>query len=221
MTQLLWLSGDTIPAADVPLADIESFRRLVAQAVSQGGRIAAFFGVQSGLPVSRLYVVLSDDPGGKMGVTATEVGLSYPALTVDCPQAHLFEREIHEEMGIVPQGHPWLKPVRKGHVPPGQGAPGDRPYPFFAMSGESVHEVAVGPVHAGVIEPGHFRFQCHGEVVHHLEIQLGYQHRGIEAALVGGPHRGTMAQIETAAGDTTVGHATAYACNLEAMAGIG
>ena len=55
------------------------------------------------------------------------------------------------------------------------------------MAGEEVHEVAVGPVHAGIIEPGHFRFQCHGETVYHLEISLGYQHRGVERALVGGP----------------------------------
>jgi Ni,Fe-hydrogenase III large subunit len=77
----------------------------------------------------------------------------------------------------------------------------------------------VGPVHAGVIEPGHFRFQCHGEGVLHLEIALGYQHRGIERALVGGPHRATLSQIETAAGDTTVAHATAHALVSEALAG--
>ena len=56
---------------------------------------------------------------------------------------------------------------------------------FYRVEGEEVHEVAVGPVHAGVIEPGHFRFQCHGEHVFHLEISLGYQHRGVERALVG------------------------------------
>ena len=58
---------------------------------------------------------------------------------------------------------------------------------FFKVSGEEVHEVAVGPVHAGVIEPGHFRFQCHGETVFHLEIALGFQHRGIERALLRRP----------------------------------
>ena len=62
---------------------------------------------------------------------------------------------------------------------------------FFRVEGDEVHEVAVGPVHAGVIEPGHFRFQCHGEHVFHLEISLGYQHRGVERALVGGPTKRT------------------------------
>jgi Ni,Fe-hydrogenase III large subunit len=84
--------------------------------------------------------------------------------------------------------------------------------------GEEVHEVAVGPVHAGVIEPGHFRFQCHGEHVFHLEISLGYQHRGIERQLAGGPNKRTIHYMETAAGDTTVGHAMAYCHNVEALA---
>ncbi|WP_461374512.1 hydrogenase large subunit [Candidatus Aquicultor sp.] len=88
---------------------------------------------------------------------------------------------------------------------------------FFQVSGEEVHEVAVGPVHAGIIEPGHFRFQCHGEKVLHLEIALGFQHRGVEKALVGGPDKRTIHYMETLAGDTTVGHTTAYAQALESL----
>jgi len=82
-----------------------------------------------------------------------------------------------------------------------------------------VHEVAVGPVHAGIIEPGHFRFQCHGEEVFHLEISLGYQHRGVEHALVGGPDKRSIHYMETLAGDTSVGHATAYARLIESLSG--
>jgi Ni,Fe-hydrogenase III large subunit len=88
---------------------------------------------------------------------------------------------------------------------------------FFQVKGEEVHEVAVGPVHAGIIEPGHFRFQCHGEDVLHLEISLGYQHRGVERALLGGPDVRTMHYMETLSGDTTVGHAGAYCHTLEAL----
>jgi Ni,Fe-hydrogenase III large subunit len=80
--------------------------------------------------------------------------------------------------------------------------------------------VAVGPVHAGVIEPGHFRFQCQGEKVMHLEISLGYQHRGLEQQLVGGPGPTTIHQMETIAGDTTIGHASAYCQALERLAGV-
>jgi Ni,Fe-hydrogenase III large subunit len=79
--------------------------------------------------------------------------------------------------------------------------------------------VAVGPVHAGIIEPGHFRFQCHGEHVFHLEISLGFQHRGIERALVSGPNKRTIHYMETLAGDTTIGHAIAYCQAVESLAG--
>ncbi len=82
-----------------------------------------------------------------------------------------------------------------------------------------MHEVGVGPVHAGVIEPGHFRFQCHGERVLHLEIALGYQHRGIERSLEGGPNKRTIHLVEAIAGDTAVGHALAHSQLVEALSG--
>jgi len=73
-------------------------------------------------------------------------------------------------------------------------------------------------VHAGIIEPGHFRFQCLGEPVQHLEIALGYQHRGVEQALRGGPHARSLHYAETLAGDTTIAHATSYCQVLESLA---
>ena len=151
----------------------------------------------------------------------------FDSLTPDCPQVHLFERELAEQYGVCPDGHPWFKPVRfHRSYRPGHDAwdrPADEPpvvgvTDFFRVEGEEVHEVAVGPVHAGVIEPGHFRFQCHGEEVFHLEISLGYQHRGIERALIGGPDKRTIHLVEQAAGDTSVGHATAYCQAVEALA---
>jgi len=159
---------------------------------------------------------------------AADPGESYPALTPDCPQAAGFEREIAEQWGVKPLGHPWLRPLRfHRSYRPGRDAWGrtgeDALLPsamdFFRVEGEGLHEVAVGPVHAGIIEPGHFRFQCHGEQVLHLEISLGYQHRGVERALAGGPHPRTIHHMETLAGDTTIGHALAYAQAVEALAG--
>jgi len=90
---------------------------------------------------------------------------------------------------------------------------------FYRVEGEEVHEVSVGPVHAGIIEPGHFRFQCHGEQVFHLEISLGYQHRGVERMLHGGPDKRTIHAIETLAGDTTVAHTVAYSRIIEGLSG--
>ena len=131
-------------------------------------------------------------------------------------------------MGRRAGGHPWLKPIRFHHSVPagarrlGAGRAASTILPsvtdFFRVEGEEIHEVAVGPVHAGVIEPGHFRFQCHGEHVFHLEISLGFQHRGVERALVGGPNKRTIHYMETLAGDTSVGHATAYCQAVEALA---
>src|SRR5262249_41086480 len=89
---------------------------------------------------------------------------------------------------------------------------------FYRVEGEEVHEVAVGPGHAGVIEPGPFRFQFHGEQVYHLEISLGYQHRAVEGPLIGGPNKRPIHYMETLAGDTSVGHATAYCQALDALA---
>jgi len=93
----------------------------------------------------------------------------------------------------------------------------DEPPAVAPLKGESAHEVAVGPVHAGVIEPGHFRFQCMGEDVYNLQIFLGYQHRGVEEAIVaadGHPAR-QIALAETCAGDTSIAAATAFAEIME------
>jgi Ni,Fe-hydrogenase III large subunit len=221
-------NGDPIALASIPDIPLGPFRGSIISAVADGARIAALFAIPVSANTARLVIVLAHGRTGSLAVATTEVGESYPALTPDCPQAHWFEREIAEQWGIRPEGHPWLKPIRfhrayrAGRDAWGRGQ--DEPIlpsvtRFFQVEGEEIHEVAVGPVHAGVIEPGHFRFQCHGERVLHLEVSLGYQHRGVERALVGGPTRRTIPYMETLAGDTTIGHATAYCQAAEALSG--
>ncbi|HEY6063741.1 MAG TPA: hypothetical protein VIV35_09040, partial [Chitinophagaceae bacterium] len=130
-----------------------------------------------------------------------------------------FEREIHENFGIPYTDHPWLKPVR---------FPFNRfnkntsiaDYPFFAIESEELHEVGVGPIHAGIIEPGHFRFICNGEQILHLEIQLGYQHRGIEQLFLEKKkllQRITLA--ENIAGDSVAAHNIAFVNLWESLCG--
>jgi Ni,Fe-hydrogenase III large subunit len=197
----------------VPEWPVADFVAATAAELAQGGRLCAWFGVPEH-STTRLVAVIAFDAENTLAVgRSAPVANNYPSLTRLHPQAHLFEREVWEQHGLVPEGHPWLKPVRRQN--------GDRPAvgDFFRVEGGEIHEVAVGPVHAGIIEPGHFRFQCQGEEVLHLEIALGYQHRGVEEALANGPHRATMSQMETVAGDTTIGHATAYATVLETLAG--
>lgn len=223
--------GRAIPRPQVPRLSPADFREAVIGEAAGGARVAALFG-DAPPPGDRveLYAVLADGARGRLRATVTRLESDrYPSMTPDCPQVHLFERELAEQYGIRPEGHPWLKPVRfHASYRPGQDAwgrpAGEEPIPgvtdFFRVEGEEIHEVAVGPVHAGVIEPGHFRFQCHGEQVFHLEIALGYQHRGVERALTGGPDRRTIHLMEQVAGDSSVGHATAYCQTVEALAGF-
>jgi Ni,Fe-hydrogenase III large subunit len=222
--------GQAIPREQIQQVSFEEFRRIIVDAVARGQRVAALFG---DTPTSTsnvdLYAVLADSAEGLLHVgKATLDSDRFRSLTADCPQVHLFEREIAEQYSICPEGHPWLKPVRfhasyRSGLDAWDRKPGAPPVvgmmDFYRVEGEEIHEVAVGPVHAGIIEPGHFRFQCHGEQVFHLEISLGYQHRGVERALLGGPTKRTMHIMEAVAGDTTVGHATAYCQALEALAG--
>ena len=221
-------NGQKVDLANLPPVGFGKFRETIVSEVQTGARLSALFGQPVANGNVRLFAVLANDTEGQLTLCSTEVADHYPALTPDCAQAHWFEREIAEQWGVRPQGHPWLKPVRfhrsyrEGHDAWGRSAatpiqPGVTD--FFKMTGGEVHEVAVGPVHAGIIEPGHFRFQCHGEHVYHLEISLGYQHRGVERALVGGPNKRTIPYLETLAGDTTIGHALAYCEAVEALAG--
>ncbi|MBC8452664.1 MAG: NADH-quinone oxidoreductase subunit C [Spirochaetes bacterium] len=217
----------TIPVSDIPLHPFVVFERLILDAVAADQRVSALFGVVSQKSGKlELYVVLSDDAQNQINICRAEVsGSGYPSLTPKIPQAHLFEREIAEQFGILPEGHPWLKPVRYCASWSGKDAwnrTADEPIvpavtDFYRVEGEQIHEVAVGPVHAGVIEPGHFRFQCHGELMYHVEIALGYQYRGIEEAMLGERKNRNIHYIETAAGDTTVGHTITYCQIIEAL----
>jgi Ni,Fe-hydrogenase III large subunit len=195
----------------------DDLRRLVIAAPAGGRRVAALFGIPRGQGVDVL-AVLAADAEGVLEVAASDAPASFASMTPECPEVHLFERELAEQHGLQPEGHPWPRPVRFS-----PDASGKQPPPgvtdFYRVEGEEAHEVAVGPVHAGVIEPGHFRFQCHGEQVLHLEIALGYQHRGVERALIDGPGPRAVHYAETLAGDTTIGHATAYCQVVEALAG--
>lgn len=224
--------GRAIPRDQVPRLSLSDFQKSIVDSVNAGHRVVSLFGH---LPDPEgfidLYAVIADSDHAllRVGMTRLESD-SYPSITPECPQVHLFEREIAEQFGVKPIGHPWFKPVRfHSAYRPGHDAWGRDPskHPligetdYYKVDGEEIHEVAVGPIHAGVIEPGHFRFQCHGEQVFHLEISLGYQHRGIERRFIGGPDKTTVHLIETMAGDSSVAHATAYSQSVESLSGHG
>ena len=217
---------DVVRLKDINDVSLQEFRDAVIDACGDGGRIISFFGKPEAHDAVRLFIVIADDKNGELFLLTTSVKDKYPCLTKTIVGAHWFEREIAEQWGIIPEGHPRLNPIRfhqsyRDKYDAWGRSPNEPIIPsvtaFNEVEGEEVHEVAVGPVHAGIIEPGHFRFQCHGEHVFQLEISLGYQHRGVEKALVGGPNKRTMHYMETLAGDTTIAHATAYCQMIESF----
>jgi Ni,Fe-hydrogenase III large subunit len=215
-------NSEALPVAEIPLISNSEFHDSIIAMVSEGSRISALWGQPSGNAI-RLFALLARDESGTLLLFSTEVKDTFPSVTSECAQAHWFEREIAEQWNVTPAGHPWLKPIRF-HAPYRTGKTARAPETigvteFFQVRGSEIHEVSVGPVHAGIIEPGHFRFQCHGENVYHLEISLGYQHRGIEQALVRHPDKRRIHLIETIAGDTSIGHTTAYCHLMESLSG--
>ncbi len=191
---------DSVALKDIPQLEFEHFRGVLEELVMQRNcRIGAFF-AEDGI----LYAVLIDPAEHHFKVLSCKVGAAYTALTCSIPAFHWFERELYEQSNIKPEGHPWLKPLRFEN----SSMPGVTDY--FTMQGSAAHEVAVGPVHAGVIEPGHFRFQCMGEDVYFLEIELGYQHRGVEKMLVEAAPKLRTHLVETSAGDSSVAYALAF-----------
>jgi Ni,Fe-hydrogenase III large subunit len=226
--------GQCVDLGDIPDVPADTFAAHLCSGRERGGRLSHLFGRRLADEDVRLYAFLACDDEGRFELCSTRLSrgergrLAYPSVTALWPAAQAFEREIAEQYGVLPVGHPWLKPLRYHATDDGSAAPWgafdpDRPipgdYPFYRVEGEEVHEVAVGPVHAGIIEPGHFRFQCHGEEVLHLEIALGYQHRGIERLLLHpNPTRAAIV-AETIAGDTSIGHALAYCTAIEGLAG--
>ncbi len=156
----------------------------------------------------------------------------FPTITKKYLSAYRFERQIRSLMGVIPVGHPdsrpWIKfedwpedawPLRKSFdasktMP---RVPGE--YKFVRAEGEGVYEIPVGPVHAGIIEPGHFRFQAVGEDILNLEERLGYVHKGIEKRFEALSWQDGSMLAGRVSGDTTVAHSLAYCMALESMTG--
>jgi Ni,Fe-hydrogenase III large subunit len=219
MNWLVTKNNNAVELSSIPLLNISDWRAECVARCREGLRVVAFFGTRDKDTV-RLYCVLADDAVGSLYISSadTDTHGKYPAITKDIPAFQLFERELYEDFGILPEGHPWLKPVRYGKDRADKTRTMEN-YPFFAMTGNEVHEVAVGPVHAGIIEPGHFRFMCHGEDLFHLEIQLGYQHRGVEALFLRDDLRDKICLAESIAGDSVLAHGLAYVQAVEALSG--
>lgn len=183
-----------------------------------------------GLALEVLLLDIISGGGQLLSARIEDGSFEYSSLTPQVPAAHWAERAIWDFFGLKAVGHPrwkslilheaWpadLVPLR-GSAPEYQPDGGSRiseDYAFMEVSGEGVHEIPVGPIHAGIIEPGHFRFSCLGEIVTNLEIRLGYQHRGVERRLTEVPWPKARYLAESASSDTSVGNALAHSVAVE------
>lgn len=199
-------NNQTVNKTDIP---IDSFKNIKKDLDFKKMRVVQFF-INPENGKNRLYCVFTGNEitqrESKLFVVSCYVENSFESITTNNPALHLFEREIYENFGIQPIGHPWLKPVRNQDN-----------YVFLKSDDMQTHEVAVGPVHAGIIEPGHFRFLCNSERINHLEVQLGYQHRGIEKMLKTAP---SIKLAESICGDSTIAYAITFAHAIESLSNI-
>jgi Ni,Fe-hydrogenase III large subunit len=175
-----------------------------------------------------VHAAFHDEAAGGLLLGSCPTEGRYPALSPMRPAAARFERAIRDLFGLEAEGavdlRRWLdhgrwpvehplsaRPVRNGAPP--------EPFPFLPVEGEGVHRIPVGPVHAGVIEPGHFRFAVQGETIVRLEARLGYAHKGTPGLMAGRSPRGAARFAARLSGDATVAHSLAFALAAEAASG--
>ncbi len=221
MNHLQFSLQQTPSLADIPALAADTFHNELVDMIKSGRLVLEYFCIPASDGAGELFAILAGE--NDLCALRSEPLKEFESTARECPQTQLFEREIHENHGILPRNHPWLKAVRI--TPDAPGKTHDADYGFYRIQGAQTHEVGVGPIHAGIIEPGHFRFQCYGENVLNLEIALGYQHRGIEKMLMRLPAFDSINQqrlrlVECIAGDASVAYATAQCTVWEKMAGI-
>ncbi|MFI5000353.1 MAG: hydrogenase expression protein HypE [Reyranellales bacterium] len=175
-----------------------------------------------------VHMALGDEAASAMGVVSLECpNRQFPSVALSHPPALHLEAAVRDLFGLQPSGSPdprsWLDHGRWGvryPLGPRESPPEIQPYALLPSEGESLHEIAVGPVHAGIIEPGHFRFTATGETVVRLEERLGYTHKGIEG-LMAGADIGRAARLAgRTSGDSAVAYGIAFARAVEAAVEI-
>ncbi len=212
MSAIVLKNNQQVPVTSIPVSDYQDFMIFNTSLLKlEENHCVNYFGIPDNKNI-KLFCCIANDINQTILVSSSIINqdTSYPSFSEKYLAFEKFEREIHENYGINYTNHPWLKPVRYSFTRKNKEN-NIANYPFFKIESEELHEVGVGPIHAGIIEPGHFRFLCNGEQILHLEIQLGYQHRGIENLFLQKKkliERNTLA--ENIAGDSVIGHTTAF-----------
>lgn len=213
-------NGQSVATAEIDDLPYDNFlSRILELTADEAAHCVNYFAVPQSDNRLQLICCTADDRDATIEILSSNVAKTdkLRSATAQNFAFHPFEREMHESFALDFVDHPWLKPLRYSHDR--QTVGGIYDYPFFDIESEEFHRVGVGPIHAGIIEPGHFRFICEGEKIHHLEIQLGWQHRGIERLFIQKTkqlQRATLA--ENIAGDSVVAHAVAFCRAYEALA---
>ena len=183
-----------------------------------------------------LRYIFSIDGAGELIIASVNVPARdriFPSLATRWYLASRFEREIHDLFGLVPAGHPDLRrlplhqfwpidyhPMLKDATLRQDFYDDGAPFPFRRVEGEGIYEITVGPVHAGIIEPGHFRFSVEGETIINLESRMYFVHKGIEKLFESAPLALAPKLAERISGDSSVAHAMAFCQAIEALAGV-
>jgi hypothetical protein len=176
-----------------------------------------------------VHMALMDDLTGEIGVISLECpDGTFPSVGMRHPPAIRLERAVRDLFGYealgLPDARPWLDHGRWDLARPLAASPtatrASTHYDFLPVEGDSVHQIPVGPVHAGIIEPGHFRFTANGETVVRLEERLGYVHKGIESLMNGSALDRAARLAGRVSGDSTVAYALAFAQATEATLGV-
>jgi len=226
--------ADCADAPAVFFADVDAnaWRRIAGAVAAGAGRLVAIWGAQDdagALAVSAAYAL---DDGLLWARLPLGDAVGYPDLSALFPPAVRMQRAVRDLCGLQADGatdvRPWLNhgnwpadyfALRKPATGTERFASHEADYAFTRVAGDGVHEVAVGPIHAGIIEPGHFRFSVVGEKVLRLEARLGYAHRGVERLFERTPALAGHRVAARIAGDSSVAFAYAYCVALERALG--
>ncbi|HWS58214.1 MAG TPA: NADH-quinone oxidoreductase subunit C, partial [Actinotalea sp.] len=214
----------------------EDLRPAVAELLAAGRRlalVAAHDDAPGGFHVVYAFAGPLDDTRTELVVPVPRADARVPSLATLSFSAGRFERAMHDQFGIEPEGHPrprrlvlhdhwpegWYPMRRDAEQSVAFGS--DRgTFAVVPVEGPGVYEIPVGPVHAGLIEPGHFRFSVVGETILRMKARLWFLHRGIEKLFEGRTPTEGIALAERVSGDTAVGHGLAYAMAVEGALGL-
>jgi|AGTN01.1.fsa_nt_gi Ni,Fe-hydrogenase III large subunit len=210
------------------IVDVDKRADKLRPLIKLGARLGTITSIDGGQLVT---LVLDPNDGTAQLWESPLSDHTYPSMSSVMPQCHWFERFIWDMFGLIPRNHPRLKhnllhePYEPNLVPLQKTQTRvidktHRDYHHLEVKGKGVYEIPVGPIHAGIIEPGHFRFSCLGEIIVNLEIRLGYVHRGIERRLTEVAWNKARFVAEAAASDSAAANALAHAIALESIWGL-